>query len=147
MHIPMRIDRARLSRAAFSYSSQIETRFSDLDILGHVNNVAASALLQEGRNRFHHHCGLLRIEDKQVVVASTLIEYAGDLFHPDPVEVCTGVIEIGRSSMRLGQIGLQNGSIGIYAEVVLVARDASGPTPLPQVWRDRLEAMRLLTTG
>ena len=32
----MRIDRARLNRAAFPYSCQIETRFSDLDILGHI---------------------------------------------------------------------------------------------------------------
>lgn len=139
----MRIDRARLSRAAFPYSCEIATRFSDLDILGHVNNVAASALLQEGRNRFHHDCGMFKSPGVQVVVASTLIEYASDLFHPAPVEICTATIEIGRSSLRLGQIGIQNGRIGIYAEAVMVARNEHGPVSLPQSWRDALETMRL----
>ena len=143
----MRIDRARLSRAAFPYSCEIATRFSDVDILGHINNVAASAVLQEGRNRFHHHCGVFKPFEAQIVVASTLIEYADDLFHPAPIEVCTGVIDIGRSSMRLGQIGVQKGRVGVYAEVVMVARNEQGATPMPQSWREALETMRMRSGG
>ena len=139
----MRIDRARLQREAFPFSCEIATRFSDLDVLGHVNNVAAGAILQEGRNRFIHACELFKLARTQLVVASTLIEYADDLLHPEPVEVCVGVLDIGRSSLRLGQIALQNGRIGVYAEIVQVTRDERGATPLPEAWRSPLEAMRI----
>src|SRR3546814_7426889 len=88
----MRIDRARLTRAALPFRCEIATRFSDLDVIGHVNNVAAAAILQEGRNRFLHHCELFKLAHAQLVVASTLIEYADDLFHPAPVEVGIGVL-------------------------------------------------------
>ncbi|HEY9546383.1 MAG TPA: thioesterase family protein [Solimonas sp.] len=139
----MRIDRARLTRAALPFRCEIATRFSDLDVIGHVNNVAAAAILQEGRNRFLHHCELFKLAHAQLVVASTLIEYADDLFHPAPVEVGIGVLEIGRSSLRLGQIAWQGDRIAVYAEIVQVTRDERGAAPMPEVWRSRLEAMRV----
>ena len=139
----MRIDRERLQREAFPYRCEIATRFSDLDLIGHVNNVAASAILMEGRNRFIKHCALFSLAHAQLVVASTLIEYAGDLLHPDAIEVGVGVLDIGRSSLRLGQIAWQNGRVGVYAEVVQVTRDERGAIALPDAWRAPLEAMRI----
>ncbi|HET8880640.1 MAG TPA: thioesterase family protein [Solimonas sp.] len=139
----MRIDRARLTRETLPFRCEIATRFADLDVIGHVNNVAAAAILQEGRNRFIHHCELFKLAHAQLVVASTLIEYAGDLLHPAPIEVCVGVLEIGRSSVRLGQIAWQHDRVGVYAEVVQVTRDERGAAPLPDAWRTRLEAMRI----
>ena len=143
----MRIDRARLQPEAFSYRCEIATRFSDLDVLSHVNNVAASAILQEGRNRFIHTCELYQLAYRVLVVASTLIEYADDLLHPEPIEVAVGVLDIGRTSLRLAQIARQQGRIGIYAEIVLVARDEQGATPLPDAWRARLETMRIVAAS
>ncbi|MFT4046430.1 MAG: thioesterase family protein [Solimonas sp.] len=139
----MRIDRARLQRGAFPYRCEIATRFSDLDVIGHVNNVAAADILMEGRNRFLHHSRIFESERTQLVVASSLIEYAADLLHPQPIEVSVGVLEIGRSSLRLGHIAWQNGRTAVYAEVVQVARDANGPVPIPDAWRAILEPMRI----
>lgn len=139
----MRIDRARLTSAALSFRCQIATRFSDLDVIGHVNNVAAAAILQEARNRFLHHCELFKLAHAQLVVASTQIEYADDLLHPAPVEVGIGVLDIGRSSLRLGQLAWQGDRIAVYAEIVQVTRDARGATAMPEVWRARLDAMRI----
>lgn len=139
----MRIDRARLTRETLPFRCEIATRFADLDVIGHVNNVAAAAILQEGRNRFIHHCELFKLAHAQLVVASTLIEYAGDLLHPAPIEVCVGVLEIGRSSVRLGQIAWQHDRVGVYAEVVQVTRDANGAAPIPGAWRAMLETMRI----
>jgi len=139
----MRIDRARLQREAFPFRCEIATRFSDLDVLGHVNNVAAASILMEARNRFIHHCKLFETERTQLVVASSLIEYAADLLHPEPIEVYVGVLELGRSSLRLGQIAVQNGRVGLYAEIVQVTRDAQGATPMPESWRAKLGSMRI----
>src|SRR3546814_20541120 len=97
----MRIDRARLTRAALPFRCEIATRFSDLDVIGHVNNVAAAAILQEGRNRFLHHCELVKLAHEPLVGDSKLSEYAAALFHPAPVEVGICRTENGRSWVRL----------------------------------------------
>jgi acyl-CoA thioester hydrolase len=139
----MRIDRARLQRQGFAFAFDMQTRFSDIDKIGHINNVAIASLFQEGRNRFIHASEIYKLAHCDLVVASASFEYAGDLFHPAPVEIAVGVLEIGRSSFRFGQIASQHGRIGAYAEVVQVARDASGSIALPDVWRAKLEALKI----
>lgn len=139
----MRIDRARLDSGVFSHRFEFGTRFSDMDKVGHVNNVAVADLLQEGRNRFIHAVGLMTAAPSPLVVAALHIEFAGDLYHPAPVEVCVGVLDIGRSSYRIGEIIRQDGRIAVYAEVVQVARNEAGASALPQAWRPLLERARI----
>lgn len=139
----MRIDRARLESGVFPYRFEIGTRFSDMDKVGHVNNVAVTDLLQEGRNRFIHALKLMDAAPCALVVASLNVEFAGDLFHPAPVEISVGVLEIGRSSWRIGEVIRQNGRITVYAEVVQVARNDGGATTIPEAWRPLLEAARV----
>jgi acyl-CoA thioester hydrolase len=138
----MRIDRSRLERG-LPFGCQVATRYSDLDVIGHVNNVAVAMIFQEGRNRFFRSFEHIRAVRCDIVVASLNIEFASDLFHPDPVEVSVGVLEIGRSSFRLGQVATQNGRVGAYAEVVQVARDGNGPMALPESWRVWLETVKV----
>jgi acyl-CoA thioester hydrolase len=140
----MRIDRARLDSGVFPCRFEIGTRFSDMDKVGHINNVAVADLLQEGRNRFFHAVDLMRAAPAALVVAALNIEFAGDLFHPAPVEISVGVLEIGRSSYRIGEIIRQNGRIAVYAEVVQVSRNNTGATSLPDAWRPLLERARVI---
>ena len=141
----MRIDRSRLEHSAFSEHYEIGTRFSDMDKVGHINNVAITDLLQEGRNRFFHGIGLLRAAPGSMVVAALAVEFAGDLFHPKPAEVSVGVLDIGRSSFRIAEIIQQEGRTAVYAEVVQVARNSNGVTALPAPWLPILERARLAT--
>ena len=43
----------RLSPDAYPYPDVIQTRFQDMDVLGHLNNVAFAALFETGRTRFN----------------------------------------------------------------------------------------------
>lgn len=142
----MRIDRTRLDTGTFPYRFEIGTRFSDMDKVGHVNNVAVADLLQEGRNRFIHALDLMGAARSSLVVAALNVEFAGDLYHPAPVEIAVGVLEIGRSSYRIGEVIRQHGRIAVYAEVVQVARNEGGATSLPEAWRPLLERA-LVTTA
>ncbi|HET8711345.1 MAG TPA: thioesterase family protein [Spongiibacteraceae bacterium] len=135
----MRIDRDRIHNGKFPFSYEMQTRFADLDKVGHVNHVNLTAFFQEGRNRFIYAFELMQAAQCGLVVAALNIEFAGDLFHPDPIEIYTGVLEIGRTSFRMAQIAKQNGRIGAYAEVVQVARGESGTMALPDAWRPILE--------
>jgi acyl-CoA thioester hydrolase len=142
-----RIDRARLQEGVFPHRCEIATRYSDLDQLGHVNNVAAAEILQEARARFVAAADLTWGNPRpQVVVASSLIEFVSDLTSPEPVEVSTALLEIGRTSFRLGQVARQGRGIGLYAEIVQVVRDAQGPMPIPDDWRTKLESLRLTSS-
>jgi acyl-CoA thioester hydrolase len=136
----MRIDRPRMESARFPYSVEVATRFSDLDLLGHVNNVAVTDLLQEGRNRFIKSLELDLGLQRSVVVASLHVEFASDLFHPAPVQMRVGILEVGRTSFRVGQLVKQGEKTAVYAEVVQVATGPQGAAPLPEQWRARLES-------
>lgn len=139
----MRIQRDRLKPGNFPYCYEMPTRFADLDKVGHVNHVNLTSFFQEGRNRFFYAFELLKAAHCGLVVAALNIEFSGDLFHPDPIEVHTGLLEVGRSSFRVGQIAFQNGRVGAYAEVVQVARGEQGAMPLPEAWRPILGTMMI----
>ena len=139
----MRIDRSRLDHGYFAHRFEIGTRFSDMDKVGHVNNVAIADLLQEGRNRFIYALGLINAAPAGLVVAAMNIEFAGDVFHPAPVSIEVGVLDIGRSSFRIAEVIHQNGRAAVYAEVVQVGRGSNGVTSLPDAWRPLLEQARI----
>jgi acyl-CoA thioester hydrolase len=139
-----RLDKARLDAAIFPVLTVIQTRFDDLDILGHVNNAATVVILQEARVDFNRQAGLIRNgEGLQMMAAGLVVEFAGELHHPAPVEVHTGVARIGRSSFTLAQVVRQEGRAATYAEATLVFTDSTGPAPIPDSVRGSLDAMSL----
>ncbi|HVA41298.1 MAG TPA: acyl-CoA thioesterase [Candidatus Binataceae bacterium] len=127
-----RIDRARLESAAFPLQHPAATRCADVDQLGHINNLATAELFQEGRVHFLLSFGLTGLAQRSGVVAASRIEYARDVLWPHTIDVATGVLDVGRTSFRLGQTARQQDMTAAYAEIVLVMRDAAGPAPLPE---------------
>jgi len=135
-----RIDRNRLDGSTFPLISTVQTRFDDIDVLGHVNNAAAAVILQEARVALNRAVRLAEIQaDLRVVVAALSIEYAGEMYHPEPIEVSTGVLMIGRTSVTIGQFARQGGRAALYAETVLVMTDSAGPAAMAQSLRDAYE--------
>src|SRR4051812_45343941 len=99
----LRIDRARLTNGVFPFSCELPTRFTDLDVQGHVNNVAMAGIVQEGRARFSYaqdFAGFMK--GRSLAVVSLTIEFAAEAKYPDPVELSVGVLDVGRTSYRLG---------------------------------------------
>jgi acyl-CoA thioester hydrolase len=91
-------------RETFKVFEPEKIRFSDTDMIGHVNNVAFAALLESGRTAFgqanlfpHMPDGVL------VVMARVEIDYRRELHWPLTVDVGTRIIAIGRSSYVMGQ--------------------------------------------
>ena len=132
-----RIDRQRLDTATFPVTSAIQTRFTDLDTQGHVNNAAAAVILQEARVALNRTAGFSEIRaGLRPVVAALHIEYVDEMHHHAPVEVSTGLLAIGRTSVVVGQKARQEGRTTLYAETVLVMTTADGPTEIPPALRD-----------
>ncbi|MGH8444131.1 MAG: acyl-CoA thioesterase [Solimonas sp.] len=101
-------------------------RFADLDLLGHVNNIAFTIYAESGRAAFLRETGLwVPFSPRQNVIARLELDYRRELHYPGKLRVGLRVLEMGRSSFRLG-IGLFDGAdCAASAETVLVRIDAA----------------------
>lgn len=140
-----RIDRARLDRANFPAIIEVETRFDDLDMQGHVNNAAVVVILQEARVKFNRSAGAAMFKGKlRYMVAALHVEYAAEIMHPEPIAVHMGLLAIGRTSFTVAQMIRQNGRSAAYAETVIVIADENGPLALPPELRAGFEKLLLV---
>lgn len=139
-----RIDRSRLDGAHFPVVEQVPTRWADLDMQGHVNNAVTVVILQEGRVKFNRVAGLpSTLGDLRAMVVGISVEYAAEMYHPDIIEVHTGILAIGRTSFTVGQVMRQRGRTAVYAQSSMVMANALGAAPLPDEFRAALEALRI----
>lgn len=110
----------------------VHRRFSDLDPLGHVNNVVFHDYLQEAR------VGLLRDLEfvrgpgfSQVVVKQELTHRKPLLYAPEPVIVEIWVERIGNSSYTLGyRILDEHDDVAAEATTVMAVVDPQAGRPI-----------------
>ena len=98
----------------YRYWADERVRFYDLDLMGHVNNVAYTIYAESGRAAFLRHIGFwTETGRRQNVIARLEIDYRQELNYPNELKVGLRVLKIGGSSFTLG--------IGIFAGEACVA--------------------------
>jgi acyl-CoA thioester hydrolase len=124
----------------------LQTRTTDLDWLGHVNNVVYGEYLQEARvDVIAQWRGGVDHAEHSTVVAKQEIVYRRPLhFRPEPVAVDSWVDRVGTTSYTFTQeIREPEGDL-LYARgtcvMVLVDKVTERPTPLPVALREHLLA-------
>jgi acyl-CoA thioester hydrolase len=123
---------------SYPFSTVTETRFQDLDPLGHINNVAMAALFENGRVRFNRNLGLERPRSgERWLIASVSISYVAEAHFPDPVEVMSGIGRIGSSSWDIYSAAFQQGVCVATCVSTLVLTNTAGPLPIPDPLRQR----------
>lgn len=134
----------RLDPASYPFNVATQTRFQDMDVLGHLNNVAFAALFENGRVRFNRSLDELgvRAEGERWLVAAVEINYLREGSFPEDVEVASGVGRIGNSSWVIEQAMFQHGACIATCDTIIVYVDAAGARPLPDRFRAELQAMR-----
>ncbi len=133
----------RRDPAFYPFSAEVETRFQDLDPLGHINNVAMAALFEQGRVRFNRN--MLdelhsRAAGERWLIAKVDINYLAEAHFPAPVTIATGIGRIGSSSWTLLAAAFQDHSDGTRTcvatcDCVLVMTGKDGPKPIPDALR------------
>ncbi len=137
-----RFDPARLTPDSYPHSASVETRFQDLDPLGHINNVAMAALFEQGRVKFNR--GTLREHARGTVpgvrwlVARVDINYLAEGFFPEPVLIANAIGRVGTSSWSIMSAAFQKDRCIALCDTVLVFSGASGPAPMPDELRAAL---------
>jgi len=128
-------------QAVFQHWHQEKLRFSDTDMLGHVNNVAFAALIESGRVAFTHSGPILGMPREVLVVMRRIeLDYRAELHWPADIAVGSRLLRIGTSSITIGN-GVFRGDLCAATSVttlVMIDRKTRRPTPIPDAMRERL---------
>ena len=122
----------RLDAASYPVCESHQTRFQDMDINGHLNNVAFAALFESGRVLLNWSLRAQgeRPDNERVMVAAVEINYLAEGNFPDPVEIATGIGRIGTSSWTIVQAMFQSGRAIATCDTVVVCRTDNQAKPL-----------------
>lgn len=128
-----------MSPEAYPHHEIIQTRFQDLDVLGHINNVGMAAILESGRVRFNQAVGLDAWRAAQRwLVAQVIINYLGEGHFPADVTVSSGIGPIGTRSWTILSTAFQHGQPIATCDTVVVMGRESGLDALPDDYRAAL---------
>ena len=132
----------RLDPAIYPFSFDVATRWADLDMLGHINNVSMAGLFEEGRGKFTHSLHMHReTKDIRWLIAGVEIAYLAEAHHPAPLTVASGIGRIGARSWTVLSAAFQGGRCVATCETTTVYTNANGSAPLPDDYRPKLTAM------
>ncbi len=137
-------DPALLDPARYPFCCTIEPRFGDLDVNMHINNVAMSGMIEDGRVRFHRKVGYSALlTNLSSMVASLQIDFLGEGQYPDAIVVHSAIDGIGRTSHRIFNLVTQNERPIVLARSTIVAVGPDGPAPLTEPFREAMSAWML----
>lgn len=117
----------RLEIENYPFQAAVDTRYQDLDVMGHVNNVAMAAMFETGRIRFHHVLGR-HPKDKGVrwMVAAVNMAYVHEAHFPDDIVIASGIGKIGNTSWHIYSAAFQNGECVATCDTVMVTHGPEG---------------------
>jgi acyl-CoA thioester hydrolase len=134
-------------REAYAYWIEVQTRWADNDIYGHVNNTVHYQWFDLIVNRWLIEAGLLNLAGGDAIglVVETGCRYAKPLSFPETVDVGLSVRKLGTSSCTYG--------IGIFADGddeasaegtfthVYVNAESRRPISIPENWRNEIQRL------
>ncbi|RAJ23126.1 acyl-CoA thioesterase [Pedobacter cryoconitis] len=86
---------------SFKYKTQIETRFADFDMLGHVNNAVYFTYLEIARTKYWNNAISWNWKETGVVIAQASMDYISPIFIEDKVSIYVRTSRIGNTSFDL----------------------------------------------
>ena len=135
-------------RLHYPHFSRIDTRWSDNDVYGHLNNVVYYSYFDTVVNRWLIQAGALDIHAGHVIglVVETQCHYFAPLAFPQTLDAGLRVAHLGRSSVRY-EIGLfasgdEHCAAAGHFVHVYVDRESRKPVPLPAPVRAALEPLQ-----
>ncbi len=137
------------TRDRYPHFLSIQTRWSDNDIYGHVNNVTYYSYFDTVVNCFLIDQGGLDIQTGGVigVAVETMCKFNKPLAYPEVLEAGLRVVKLGNSSVRY-EIGIfqecatDAAAMGHFVHV-FVDRATGKPAPIPEAIRSALERIKV----
>ena len=132
----------QLDPASYPFSHRSETRFADMDVLGHINNVSMAGLFEHGRGMFNHAIEVQRrAAGQRWLIVSVSLDYIAEAHFPEHVDVASGILRIGNSSWDIASAAFQGGECKATCITTIVLTDANGPTAINEDLRAEFERL------
>ena len=137
------MDQAALtSRDFFDFWHSEKVRFSDTDMIGHVNNVAYAAYMESGRVAYTHSGVIQGLPSGLLLVMARIeLDYRAELHWPANIDIGSRLLRIGKSSFAVGSSVFHGEACHATSITTLVVIDRATrrPSPLPDNVRAVME--------
>jgi acyl-CoA thioester hydrolase len=130
----------------FRFKTTIETRYSDLDAQGHLNNAKYFTFMEHGRLKYCVAVGLLNPDSgfmgQGQIVAEATCTFKRPVQLGDIVEVAVRIASIGNKSLVMEYLLTVADEVVATGRTVQVAYDydAGRSMPFPGEWRAKVAA-------
>lgn len=130
--------------AQFRHHTYVQTRFNDVDILGHVNNTVYFSFYDTGKAYYFNQVrgGNMDWRHVETVIANVNCAYINSMYFGERIEVYTRCTAIHDKSFILQQMLVEQETrqIKSVCETVMVSIDTTDlkAIPVPQDWRQML---------
>jgi len=126
--------------------TDIQVRFSDTDLIGHLNNASYATYAETARLEFFN---ALKINLSKMILANLSIDFRYQAKFDQPMVVETGVLAIGNSSIKLYQKMFSNHKLAAEVTSVVVCFDyeENQPITVTDAMREVLESYILESTS
>ncbi len=128
----------------FTTEMKIRIDWSEIDFLGHINNLAIMKYIQTARIDILERVGLPPQSAETglaPVLASTSCQFKKQLFYPGMVRVCSRVDQIKNTSFQMRHV-VQNDAGETIAEahdvIVLFNFNKNAKQAIPDIYRERI---------
>lgn len=131
----------RLAADIYPFITTIQTRYQDLDIMGHVNNVAMAGIFETARVRFHRHLGR-HPHDSGVrwLIAAVSLNYLQEAHFPAEITVGSAIGSIGNTSWTVMSAAFQDGECVATCDTVVVTHGPEGRRKVDDFLRTAMDA-------
>ena len=138
-------DKRLQDRSIYPHWCTDTVRFSDQDAAGHINNVALCAYLETARLTFIRDMGMMKRGEDGVrgISAGMNVSFLAESHWPGRVDLGTGVMRIGTSSITVGSAAFKDDLCIVAAEMTVVRLKCQRPHPIDDAFRAELEKYRL----
>ncbi|WP_422000741.1 acyl-CoA thioesterase [Reyranella sp.] len=138
-------DKRLQDRSIYPHWCTDTVRFCDQDAAGHVNNVALCAYLETARLTFMRDMGMMggNPDGTRGISAGMTVSFLAESHWPGQVDLGTGVIRLGTSSITVGSAAFKDGACIAAAEMTVVRLKGKTPHPIDEALRAHLDKYRL----
>ncbi len=114
------------------FTLNLTPSFTDTDALGHINNTCLPVWFERARNDlFRLFTPDLDPKKWRLILASMKVDFLGELFYGQDIEIKTYLERIGNSSFVVVQEAWQNEKIGSRGEATLVHYNFADKKSMP----------------
>jgi acyl-CoA thioester hydrolase len=136
----------QLTITAFPFVTFDKVRYGDTDRQGHVNNAVFATFFETGRvEMLYQPSHEFLSDDCSFVVAKSTLDLLAEIHWPGQVDVGTGIVRIGNSSLVIAANLYQHGQLVATSEtiVVQVSNITKTSTPITEEIKQKLKSFQI----